>query len=173
MPRNLSIFLAGCCSPGCSVSMAQTPTAGPVASADVYIDTVVGTATKDSFTCAVNVNNHNDDDSQGTTLIILLPLQVDKIPIHIKKNFPGKCTPTANGPYVGYVTCGLGSLGTSQPDQIVEITTSPSTALPGYSETCSAFIYSAVGDIEKRNNYCYWPPDADQPQCPFHKVRVP
>ena len=177
MPRQLSIFLAGCCSIGCSVSMAQTPAGGPISSADVYIDSVTGSMTPNSFTCAVEVNNQNDDNSQGTKVVILLPLQVKKI-INIKKNFQNKCTPIYNGPYIGYVTCDLESLPVNsparpQPAKIIDVTTSASTALPGYPETCSAFIYSAVGDIEKRNNYCYWPPDADQPECPFHKRRVP
>jgi|HubBroStandDraft_5_1064220.scaffolds.fasta_scaffold132489_2 hypothetical protein len=154
---------------GCNVALAATtgtPPGGPISSADVYIHSVTGSVAPNSFTCAVTANNHNDDDSRRTTLIVLMPLQVEKI-LNIKKNFAGKCTPTVNGPYVGYVTCDLGTLGTSQPDQMVDITTSASTALPGYSETCSAFIYSAVGDIDKMNNYCYWPPDASQPSCPF------
>jgi hypothetical protein len=142
-----------------------TPPGGAISSADVYIHSVTGSVTPNSFTCAVTANNHNDDDSRRTTLVVLMPLQVEKI-LNIKKNFAGKCTPTVNGPYVGYVTCDLGTLGTSQPDQMVDITTSPSTALPGYPETCSAFVYSAVGDIDKMNNYCYWPPDQTQASCP-------
>jgi hypothetical protein len=163
------LFLASACSVGCSFALAATTgtqTGGAISSADVYIDSVTGTVEPNSFTCTVKANNHNDDDSRGTTLVVLLPLQVEGI-LKIKKNFSGKCTPTVNGSYVGYVTCDLDTLGTSQPDRVLEIITSPSTALPGYSETCSAFIYSAVGDIDKMNNYCYWPPDQTQPSCPF------
>ena len=154
----LFLVLAGACPLGCSFALAATtgtPPGGAISSADVHIVSVDGSIKPNSFGCTVRVNNHNDDNSQGTTLIVLLPLQVKGT--HIKKNFPGKCTPASNGPYIGYVTCELGTLGTSQQDQIVEIITSPSTALPGYPETCSAFIYSSVGDIDKTNNYCYWP----------------
>jgi hypothetical protein len=173
MSRLLFIVLAGSCSLAYNVATAQTPAGGPISSADVYIDSVTGSITPNSFTCAVKVNNQNDDDSQGTMVVVLLPLQVEKI-LNIKKNFQRKCTPTRNGPYVGYITCELGSLPVNspahpQPPKIIDVTTSPSTALPGYPETCSAFIYSAVGDIDKKNNYCYWPPDPDQPSCPFQR----
>jgi hypothetical protein len=35
----------------------------------------------------------------------------------------------------------------------VTVTAAASTADPVYKHTCSAFIYSPVGDIDKTNNY--------------------
>jgi hypothetical protein len=37
--------------------------------------------------------------------------------------------------------------------RIIQITTTQSTVAPTYPQTCSAFIFSKVGDIEKNNNY--------------------
>lgn len=160
----LFVVLASTCSLVCSIALAQTrtPAGGAISSADVYIDSVKGSITPNNFVCTVSVNNQNDDDSQGTIVIVLLPLQVEKIYSINTKGFSGKCSGARNGPYFGYVTCQLGSLPVNsaahpQPPKIIEIATSPSTALPGYPQTCGAFVYSSVGDIDKSNNYCYWP----------------
>lgn len=162
----LVLVLIGSYSLACGFALAAqpgtppgTPPGAPVASANVHIESVTGSIKKDSFTCTVSVNNNNDDDSQNTKVIVLLPLQVEKIlGITINRSQADKdCTEGSSGGFVGNVTCQLGSLGTVGPPRIVEITTSPSTALPGYAETCSAFVYSSVGDIKKHNNYCYWP----------------
>lgn len=77
----LFLMALGGCSLLCSVASAQqgTPPGGAVSSADVYIESVVGSIQNNEFECTVKVNNQNDDDSYGTTVIVLLPLQVEKI----------------------------------------------------------------------------------------------
>lgn len=48
-----------------------------VASADVNIVSVQAEMTKgDQFVCTAVINNQNDDDSRGTKVVVLLPLQV-------------------------------------------------------------------------------------------------
>jgi len=47
-----------------------------VSSADVNIVSVQAEAVKDRFVCTAEINNQNDDDSYGTQVIVLLPLEV-------------------------------------------------------------------------------------------------
>ena len=156
-----SIVLAGSYTLVCGFALAAaggTPPGGAISSADVHIESVTGSITRNSFTCKISVNNQNDDNSYDTKVIVLLPLQVQRILRMTVDGRTGQCIRgPAYGGYREYATCQLGSLSTHQPPRIVEITTSPSTALPGYEETCSAFVYSQMGDIDKTNNYCYWP----------------
>jgi hypothetical protein len=135
----------------------------PVSSADVNIVSVTGAVSPKDFTCTVVINNQNDDDAQDAKVIVLMPLQVKKVRGHVSG---GTGTETCSSfPAVGYeeyALCDLrtlpqGALGT--PNQVlrtITVTSEPSTAGPNYAPTCSAFIYSAVGDIDKTNNYKAW-----------------
>ena len=126
-----------------------------VSSADVNIVSVTGSKTPKAFTCVTVINNQNDDDSRQTKVIVLLPLQVQKIISMKVTGGPGHCTagPSLGG-FTEFATCDLGQLPQGPTvRRTVTIVTTNSTAAPSYPQTCSAFIYSAVGDIDKKNNY--------------------
>jgi hypothetical protein len=126
-----------------------------VSSADVNIVSVTGALSAQNFTCTAVINNQNDDDSRLTRVIVLMPLQVQKVSGQVSGG-PGSCSAAAPvvGGYQEYATCDLGQLpqGPSV-RRTVTVTSTRSTAGPNYPHTCSAFIYSAVGDILKTNNY--------------------
>jgi len=125
-----------------------------VSSADVNIVSVTGALSARNFTCTVVINNQNDDDSRDTRVIVLMPLQVRTQRAQVSGG-PGRCSlgPLFGG-YIEYATCNLGQLpqGPSVRRTVI-VTSSRSTAGASYPHTCSAFIYSAVGDIQKTNNY--------------------
>jgi len=64
--------------------------------------------------------------------------------------------------YEEYAICELGALpqgALGTPNQVlrtITVTSDPSTAGANYPPSCGAFIYSAVGDIDKTNNYKAW-----------------
>jgi hypothetical protein len=126
-----------------------------VSSADVNIVAIQAAMTpEDQFVCTAEINNQNDDDSYGTQVIVLLPLQVRITSMSVLGG-DGRCTrgPVLGG-YNGYAICQLGQLPQGPTvRRIVKITTTQSTAAPAYPHTCSAFIFSNVGDIQKNNNY--------------------
>ncbi|WP_372785716.1 hypothetical protein [Phenylobacterium sp.] len=126
-----------------------------VSSADVNIVSVTGAKTPKAFTCTAVINNQNDDDSRQTRVIVLLPLQVQKILAMKVAGGPGHCVAgPALGGFTASATCDLGQLPQGPTvRRTVTIATTNSTAAPNYPQTCSAFIMSAVGDIDKRNNY--------------------
>jgi hypothetical protein len=126
-----------------------------VSSADVNIVSVTGSKTPKAFTCVAVINNQNDDDSRQTKVIVLLPLQVQKVISMRVTGGPGRCTagPSLGG-FTEFATCDLGQLPQGPTvRRTVTIVTTNSAAAPSYPQTCSAFIYSAVGDIDKKNNY--------------------
>jgi hypothetical protein len=126
-----------------------------VASADVNIVSVFAEITKDNqFVCTAVINNQNDDASQDTKVIVLLPLQVTITRMSVVQG-PGTCqTSQPSGLFHGYAICDLGNLPQGPTvRRTVKIETTKSTAAPNYPQTCSAFIYSRVGDIQKNNNY--------------------
>jgi hypothetical protein len=130
-----------------------------VYSADVNIVSVTGALSPQNFTCTVVINNQNDDDSRLTRVIVLMPLQVQKVRGQVSGG-PGRCTgaPLVGG-YQAFATCDLGTLPQGPSVlRTITVTSTPSTAAPNYPPSCSAFIYSAVGDIQKKNNYMAWPP---------------
>src|SRR5215475_6701319 len=127
--------------------------AQPVSSADVNIVSVTGALSARSFTCTAVINNQNDDDSRHTRVIVLMPLQV-RIQRAQVSGGPGRCSVAAAVvEFTEYATCDLGQLpqGPSVSRKVI-VTSSRSTA-GDRPHTCSAFIYSAVGDILKTNNY--------------------
>jgi hypothetical protein len=82
---------------------------------------------------------------------MLLPLQVEKAAGKVLGG-PGACTPQRNGSYTGAMVCNLGHLPQGPTvRRTVRVTMTASTAGPNYPPTCGAFIYSTVGDIDKRN----------------------
>ena len=142
--------LAGGCLLHATAAQAQA-----VSSADVNIVSVTGSKTPKAFTCVAVINNQNDDDSRQTKVIVLLPLQVQKIISMKVTGGPGRCTagPSLGG-FTEFATCDLGQLPQGPTvRRTVTIVTTNSTAAASYPQTCSAFIYSAVGDIDKKNNY--------------------
>jgi len=126
-----------------------------VSSADVNIVSVTGSKTPKAFTCTAVINNQNDDDSRQTKVIVLLPLQVQKILSMKVTGGRGRCTAgQALGGFTESATCDLGQLPQGPTvRRTVTIVTTNSTAAASYPQTCSAFIMSAVGDIDKKNNY--------------------
>jgi hypothetical protein len=130
-----------------------------VSSADVNIVSVTGALSARNFTCTAVINNQNDDDSRLTRVIVLMPLQVRRVRGQVSGG-PGRCSAApVVGTYQAYAICDLGTLpqGLSV-RRTVTVTSTLSTAGADYPPTCSAFIYSAVGDIQKKNNYVAWPP---------------
>ena len=138
------------------------PAWAQVSSADVNIVSLTGSSPSASrFVCEAVINNQNDDDAYGVTVVMLLPLQVQKADGQVLGG-PGICKPypNSNGPYIETMICDLGHLPQGPTvRRTVRVTMTPSTAGPNYPPTCGAFIYSTVGDIDKRNNYAYWPCD--------------
>jgi hypothetical protein len=126
-----------------------------VSSADVNVLSVHAAITPDDqFVCTAEINNQNDDDAYGTQVVVLLPLQVTITGMSVIGG-RGRCTrgPVLGG-YNGYATCQLGHLPQGPTvRRTIQITTTQSTAGPTYPQTCSAFIFSKVGDIQKNNNY--------------------
>jgi hypothetical protein len=125
-----------------------------ISTADVNIVSVQGALTHSGFACTAVINNQNDDDSQGTKVIMLMPLQVKILRTSVSGG-PGTCTkaPLLGG-YNEYAICDLGQLPQGpNVRRTVEVISTRSTAGPNYPHTCSALIYSAVGDIQKNNNY--------------------
>src|SRR5437879_3731551 len=79
-----------------------------ILSADVNVVSVDAELVDSQFACTAAINNQNDDDSTGTKVIVLLPLQV-KFDSASVTGGSGKCT--ASPPDSGcnrYVTCELG-----------------------------------------------------------------
>ena len=131
---------------------------GGVSSADVNIVSVTGALSPANFTCTAVINNQNDDDSRDTRVIVLMPLQVRVQRARVTGGpRPTSCPlprPPPGSPYIEYVICDLGQLPQGPAvRRTVTVTSSRSTAPARYPHTCSAFIYSAVGDINKTNNY--------------------
>src|SRR5262245_48889548 len=82
-----------------------------VATADVNVVSVTGTAAKGQFICTVEINNHNDDDSRDTRVIVLLPIQTTSILNMSVTGGRGRCTPGPNqGGFTSYAMCELGQL---------------------------------------------------------------
>ena len=136
----------------------------PVSSADVNIVSVTGAVSAKDFTCTVVINNQNDDDAQDAKVIVLMPLQVKGVHGHVSGG-PGHCwvpPPKGASLYEEYAICELGALpqgALGTPNQVlrtITVTSDPSTAGANYPPSCGAFIYSAVGDIDKTNNYKAW-----------------
>jgi hypothetical protein len=126
-----------------------------VASADVNIVSVQAEMTKgDQFVCTAVINNQNDDDSRGTKVVVLLPLQVTITEMSVLRG-PSTCRKSQpSGGFKGYAICDLGSLPQGPTvRRTIKITTTKSTAGPNYPQACGAFIFSRIGDIEKNNNY--------------------
>jgi hypothetical protein len=137
----------------------QESALGEVASADVNIVSVTGALSAQKFSCTVVINNQNDDSSRLTRVIVLMPLQVRKVRGQVSGG-PGNCSAApVVGTFQAYAICELGTLpqGPSV-RRTITVTSTPSTAGANYPPSCSAFIYSAVGDIKKTNNYMAWPP---------------
>jgi hypothetical protein len=82
-----------------------------VVSADVNIVSVFAEMTKDNqFVCTAVINNQNDDASQDTKVIVLLPLQVTITGMSVLQG-PGTCqTSQPSGQFHGYAVCDLGNL---------------------------------------------------------------
>jgi hypothetical protein len=137
------------------ISYTSITNAQAVSSADVNIVSLQAQVAKENrFVCTAVINNQNDDDSRGTKVIVLMPLQV-KITKMSVLGGAGQCQKGATlGGFDGYAICDLGHLPQGQTvRRTVEITSTKSSAGPNYPQTCSAFIYSLVGDIKKDNNY--------------------
>jgi hypothetical protein len=134
--------------------------AAPVVSADLTVK-VQAQSSADAFMCIVEVGNQNDDDSPGTKLVVLLPLQVHYGNSSVTGG-PGTCTPSPINPpgtnFNGYVICDLGTLQ-NKPGVVqrtVRVRTSKSTATD-HPSTCSAFAYGLRGDPDKKSNYGWAP----------------
>jgi len=126
-----------------------------VSSADVNIVSVTLTTAPKASTCTTVINNQNDDDAYRARVIVLLPLQTPKVISATVAGGPGHCVPgPAQGAFTEVVTCDLGHLPQGPTvHRTIKVVSAPSTAAPSYKPTCSAFIYSLVGDIDKTNNY--------------------
>ena len=138
----------------------SAPSMAQVASADVNIVSVDATRAKGGFVCTVAVNNHHDDDSRETRVVVLLPLETPSISSMTVTGGRGKCTQgPAQGGFVAWAVCDLGQLPQGPSVlRTITINTAPSAAAPAYPHTCSAFVFSAVGDINKANNYMFSAP---------------
>lgn len=140
---------------GLGLSCSGIASSQAVSSADVNIVSIQAQTTNSkNFVCTAVINNQNDDDAREATVIVLMPLQV-KIRKMSVRGGPGKCVKSQSlGGFNGYATCNLGhSPQGPNVSRTVEITSTQSTAGPNYPQTCGAFIYSLVGDIQKKNNY--------------------
>jgi hypothetical protein len=141
-----------------SVACIESSFAQEVSTANVNIVSIKAEIVKDRFVCTTDINNFNDDDAYNTKLIVLLPVQTQRVTNMKVTGGRGHCTapPPLGGPsgFVEYVTCSLGHLPQGPTvRRTITITTTPSTADPVYKRTCSAFIYSRSGDIDQTNNY--------------------
>ena len=110
---------------------------------------------KKSFVCTTVINNQNDDDAFRARVIVLLPLQTPGVLSATVTGGPGHCAlGPAHGGFTEVVTCDLGQLPQGPTvSRTIKVVSLPSTAATTYKRTCSAFIYSLVGDIDKTNNY--------------------
>jgi hypothetical protein len=139
-----------------ALALAAPPAhAQAVSSADVNIVSVTLSSTPKANTCTTVINNQNDDDAYRARVIVLLPLQTPKVLSATVGGGTGQC---ALGPALGgfteVVTCELGQLPQGpNVHRTIKVVSAPSTAASTYKPTCSAFIYSLVGDIDKTNNY--------------------
>ena len=81
-----------------------------VSTADVNIVSVQGALTNNGLACTAVINNQNDDDSRGTKVIMLMPLQVKILRMSVSGG-RGTCTkaPLLGG-YNEYAICDLGQL---------------------------------------------------------------
>ena len=126
-----------------------------VSSADVNIVSVTLSSTPKASTCTTVINNQNDDDAFRARVIVLLPLQTPNVLSASVAGGAGHCAlGPAHGGFTEVVTCDLGNLPQGPTVQrTIKVVSLPSTAASTYKRTCSAFIYSLVGDIDKTNNY--------------------
>jgi hypothetical protein len=143
------------------IAVQQSAFAQGVSTADVNIVSVNGAVSARDFTCTVVINNQNDDDARRVRVIVLMPLQVRVLRARAAPGpgSPGVCAPgPLLGGFIEYATCDFLQLPQGPSVlRTITVTSTLSTAAPRYPYTCSAFIYSAVGDINKTNNYKTWP----------------
>src|SRR6266852_4263413 len=108
MIKHLASFIAIGLAAGCTTAPSTS-----VSSADVNIVSVQASSTPSGdFVCTAVINNQNDDDAYGTTVIVLLPLQV-KIQGMAVTGGSGSCQKSPVLPqsvFNGYATCDLGHL---------------------------------------------------------------
>src|SRR5687767_10833425 len=60
----------------------------------------------DELKCVITVHNENDDDAQGTILVVVLPVEVSVTSLPSN----GTIHKSGNSPFVGYVTFDLGQM---------------------------------------------------------------
>jgi hypothetical protein len=157
--RKLAILFSACV-PAAFALASPAAHAQAVSSADVNIVSVTAASPSPKiFACTTVINNQNDDDAYRARVIVLLPLQTPKVLSATVTGGTGHCVPgPALGGFTEVVTCDLGQLPQGPTVQrTIKVVSTPSTAAPTYKRTCSAFIYSLVGDIDKTNNYKWAP----------------
>ncbi|MDP4264181.1 MAG: hypothetical protein Q8941_16755 [Bacteroidota bacterium] len=102
-------------------------------------------ATSSNLKCSITVHNENDDDAYGTTLVVVLPVEVSVISMS-----PGGTTHTAStgNQYIAYITFDLGHMTVGQ-NSTVEVIFTKSK----YTNKVGAFAYSGSPDPNPTNNY--------------------
>lgn len=156
-----------------SLGTSLPTSAQEVSMADLAVKSVA-TVTSDQkkFRCDVTVTNdpvgsgYGDDDSYGTTAIVLVPVKAT-----IKSTFVeyerglkcgGKNTCAATSATSPYITCALGHLSrqgnagrTCAAVATIHVVTSPPIWPAQYVQTrsCGAFVYSNVHESHMTNNY--------------------
>lgn len=134
-----------------SVAIGNTPIIGrpPITSnSKIPVPSTTGSTTTpvtSNLKCSVTVHNENDDDAYGTTLVVVLPVEVSVV-----STSPGGTTHTASTgtQFIAYVTFDLGHMSVGQ-NNTVEVTFTKSK----YTNKVGAFAYSGSPDPNPANNY--------------------
>lgn len=109
------------------------------------INNTTATTLPSNLKCSIKVHNENDDDANGTTLVVVLPVEVSVVSV----SSGGKTHAAANGSqYIAYITFDLGHMTVGQ-NSTVEFTFTKSK----YTNKVGAFAYSTSPDPNPANNY--------------------
>ena len=100
----------------------------------------------ESLKCTVTIHNENDDDAQGTVLVVVLPVEVSIISMPANATVDRSVNSTQ--PFAGYITFNIGHMAVQQ-NVTVEFTISKSK----YGNKVGAYAYSLSPDPNPANNY--------------------
>ncbi|MEP6676233.1 MAG: hypothetical protein ABJA78_13810 [Ferruginibacter sp.] len=103
-------------------------------------------AVDDNLKCSITIHNENDDDAQGTMMVVVLPVEVSVVTM--PSNAKLDPSVTAAQPFAGYITFNLGHMAVQQ-NITVEFTFTKSK----YGNKVGAYAYSLSPDPNPVNNY--------------------
>jgi hypothetical protein len=100
----------------------------------------------DNLKCSITIHNENDDDAQGTMMVVVLPVEVSVVALPSNAALDPAITTTQ--PFAGHIIFNLGHMAVQQ-NVTVEFTFTKSK----YGNKVGAYAYSDSPDPNPANNY--------------------